>query len=309
MSVRLSTSRLALPLAQPFDFAGTVYSHGWVGLAPNRWDAAAGLLERPEHLPDGRVVLVGIRASGGVRRAVVEVTVKHPGALGAPARAELAARVRHMLRLDEDLTAFYRLCRARGGPWARLRRGGGRLLRSPGLFEDLVKTLCTTNIQWSGTRRMVAALVAEFGAPYPGEPALRAFPTAQAIAAVPLGEFKARVNLGYRADYVHLLAQRIAGGELDLAALTAPELATADLRRKLLALKGVGGYAAATLLMLVGRYDELPVDSVFREFVSRTYFGGAAVDDVVAAQIYAEWGEWRYLAYWHELWQGANDSA
>lgn len=305
MSARFHTSRLRLPLAQPFDFAGTVYSHGWVGLAPNHWDAAAGVLQRPERLDDGRVVLVSIRTGSG-RPASLEVEVRHAGALGERARAELTDRVRHMLRLDEDLAAFYRLCRTRGGPWARLRRGGGRLLRSPAPFEDLVKTLCTTNIQWSGTRRMVEALVEQFGEPYPGDAGRRTFPSATTIAAVPVAEFKTRVNLGYRADYVHLLARRIATGELDLAALASPALSTAELRRQLLAIKGVGSYAAATLLMLLGRYDQLPVDSVFREFVSRTYFGGAAVDDVTAAAIYAEWGEWRYLAYWHELWRDAN---
>jgi 3-methyladenine DNA glycosylase/8-oxoguanine DNA glycosylase len=309
MSTRINTTRLQLPLAQPFDFAGTVYSHGWVGLAPNRWDAENGLLQRVERLDDGRVVLVDIRASGGVRRAVVELEIRHRGPLGARQRTELGTRIRHMLRLDEDLAAFYRLCRERGGPWARLRQGGGRLLRSPGLFEDLVKTLCTTNIQWSGTQRMALALVEQFGDSYPGDPSRRAFPTPAAIAATPLAEFKARVNLGYRGDYVHLLARRITDGELDLAALADPCLTTGELRRQLLAIKGVGGYAAATLLMLLGRYDQLPVDSVFRQFVSRTYFAGAAVEDVAAAQIYAEWGEWRYLAYWHELWQDAAENA
>lgn len=102
----------------------------------------------------------------------------------------------------------------------------------------------------------------QFGEHYPGDAGRRAFPTARAIAA----------------------------GELDLAALASPALSTTELRRQLLAIKGVGSYAAATLLMLLGRYDKLPMDSVFREFVSRTCFGGAAVDDVTAAS-YAEWGE------------------
>ena len=68
-----------------------------------------------------------------------------------------------MFRLDEDLRRFYTLCRKRGAPWTQVTRGLGRLLRSPNLFEDIVKTICTTNIQWSGTRRIVAGLVNEFG--------------------------------------------------------------------------------------------------------------------------------------------------
>src|SRR6266545_2400997 len=43
--------------------------------------------------------------------------------------------------------------------WA-LARGAGRLLRSPTVFEDAVKTLCTTNCSWALTRLMVERLCA-----------------------------------------------------------------------------------------------------------------------------------------------------
>src|SRR5207248_11156391 len=42
-------------------------------------------------------------------------------------------------------------------------RGGGRLLRCSTFYEDFIKTLLTVNTSWSGTCRMVAALVAEPG--------------------------------------------------------------------------------------------------------------------------------------------------
>ena len=44
--------------------------------------------------------------------------------------------------------------------------GIGRLLRSPTVFEDLVKVICTTNVQWGGTKRMVRELVDAFGLPF-----------------------------------------------------------------------------------------------------------------------------------------------
>ena len=37
------------------------------------------------------------------------------------------------------------------------------MVRSPTVFEDLVKTICTTNCTWSATVRMVTALVGELG--------------------------------------------------------------------------------------------------------------------------------------------------
>ena len=44
-----------------------------------------------------------------------------------------------------------------------IERGGGRMLRCSTFYEDFVKTVLTVNTSWSGTCRMIAALVAEPG--------------------------------------------------------------------------------------------------------------------------------------------------
>jgi len=62
------------------------------------------------------------------------------------------------------------------------------------------------------------------------------------------------------------------------------------------------------MLMLLGRYDELAVDTVFREFVRTKYFKGRKVSDQKAAAVYDGWGEWKYLAYWFDIWQGFNEA-
>ena len=100
-----------------------------------------------------------------------------------------------------------------------------------------------------------------------------------------------------------LLAQRVATGDLDLEALRSSELPTTELKKRLLAIKGVGNYAAANMLMLLGRYDELAIDTVFRAFVGQKYFGGTYPTDKEAQAIYDEWGEWKYLAYWFDVWE------
>jgi 3-methyladenine DNA glycosylase/8-oxoguanine DNA glycosylase len=305
MSARIGTTVLELRPPPPFDFAATIDSHGWIMLAPNHWQPALRHWRRVEQLRGGKVVVIQARERGRGRRAVIELEVAHPGKLGQRERAEVQERIAHMLRIDEDFSEFFALCGSRGPRWEKVRAGAGRLLRSADLFEDLVKTLCTTNIQWSGTCRMVENLVAAFGAPFAGDPTLKAFPDARTIAALPLAEFKRAVNLGYRADYVHLLATRIASGELDLDTLRDRQLDTTEVRRLLLAIKGIGAYASATLLMLLGHYDQLPVDSVFRQFVSVNYFAGAAVGDREAQAVYADWGRWKYLAYWFDVWPGS----
>lgn len=308
----------------PFDFPGTAYSHGWVVLSPNAWDAELEVVERIHRLSSGPAVR--LRIAAGTDSDLL-VTVHTPGSLSRAGREEIAAAVGRMFRLEEDLSLFYALCAERGGPWTPVTEGLGRLLRSPTVFEDVVKTILTTNVQWGGTKRMTRELVEAFGEPWEGvadadradeaaargtdgeSPGLppRAFPTPEAIAEVPAERFAERVGLGYRAPYVHELARRVSSGELELEALGDSGLPTPELERELRSIKGVGPYAAATLLMLLGRYDELAVDSVFREFVSRKYFDGERVPDAELRAVYDPWGRWKYLAYWFDLWRGLEE--
>jgi len=309
-----------------FDFRGTACSHGWVVLPPNAWLPESATVRRVLRLGSGRVVRLEITGEGDPPRQGVAVRVWHRGALQAGEQEDVRRAVQRMFRLDEDLSGFHELCDARGGPWARASRGLGRLLRSPTLFEDVVKTICTTNIKWGGTKRMVGGLVREYGEPLPearapggvsgavgrGEaddtdPPLRAFPTPGALATPSPEELADRAGLGYRAPWVSELARRVSGGELDLRRLEASGRPTAELRAELEEWKGVGSYASATILMLLGRYGELAVDSVFREFVARRHFGGETPSDAEARSVYEGWGEWKFLAYWLELWEGTEE--
>ena len=305
--MKINTTHLTLHPQGPFHFAATAYSHGWVVLLPNRWDAQKQILQRTERLPDGKVVRLTVRGAGTVSQPEIRIVVEHPGTLSAGAQKTLLEMVGHMFRVDEAFHDFYELCRRKGGRWEKLGQGLGRLLRSPGLFEDIVKTLCTTNIQWGGTKRMVEGLVEAYGDSFAGDPTHKAFPTAEAIASVPLEDFTATVRLGYRAEYVHTLAWRIVNGELDLPSFWDRAITTPEMKKRLLAVKGVGNYAAATLLMLLGRYDELAVDSVFRQFVAKKYFPNAQPTDAETQQVYADWGEWKYLAYWFDVWEGFDE--
>ncbi len=296
-------SRLTIIPTPPFDFRSTAYSSGWAELAPTSWDEERGVVRRVEHLGTGKIVILDISHKGTIEDPTIEIITTHQGKLTRDEQSEIQASVNYMLRVDEDLSEFYTLCRQRGGYWLKVTSGKGRLLRSPSLFEDVVKTICTTNIQWGGTKRMVNELVNVYGKTFPDDPSLRAFPTPTAIASVSPQNFADSVRLGYRTEYVYQLAQRITSGELDLEGLQNTDLPTPELKKELLVIKGIGNYAAATLLMLIGRYDELAVDTAFRQFVSKKYFAGERPTDAEAQAIYAEWGEWKYLAYWFDIWQ------
>ena len=127
-----------------------------------------------------------------------------------------------MLRLDDDLSAFY--ARAAEDPelaWAAA--GAGRMLRSPTVFEDLVKTICTTNCTWSATVRMVTALVER--ARNGRACGRRTFPTPAAMAAAGDDFYAGVAKAGYRGAYLRSIAADVAEGRLDLEALADPAAA------------------------------------------------------------------------------------
>ncbi|MBK7218582.1 MAG: Fe-S cluster assembly protein HesB [Candidatus Promineofilum sp.] len=297
----MNSTHLHLSPTPPFDFAAAAFSHGWARLAPNAWDEAARVLTRVERLDSGQVVDLRVTGADDARQPRVEIAVAHVAPLTNADQAEITRKVGHMLRVDEEFGEFYALCAARGGRWAAIGGGLGRLLRSPTVWEDVVKTIATTNTQWSGTKAMTRALCDALGEPFPGDPARRAFPTPEAVAAAPPATLAA-ARFGYRAPYVQELARRVVIGELELEGLTRSDLPTPELRRLLLGIKGVGPYAAATLLMLLGRYDALGYDTILRDFVSARYFAGERLPERELLAVYDDWGRWRYLAYWFEMW-------
>jgi 3-methyladenine DNA glycosylase/8-oxoguanine DNA glycosylase len=280
----------------PFSLGSVVGSHGWIQLAPFARDEAGGGLRRVERVASGRVVELRVtEAPAGVR-----VEVSDP--VSEAERAELGDKLAWMLGLDQDFTTFYALARQEPKLAGVEVKAQGRLLRSPTLFEDVVKTILTTNTAWGGTKRMVEALVSRFGGPLAADESRCAFPTPEQVAAADEEALRAEVRLGYRSPYVLALARSVVSGEVDLEGLKDGDLPTPELRKRLLALKGVGDYAAANLLMILGRYDFVPVDSWAMKLVSHEWHGGEPVGREEVEAAFAGWGEWQGLAYWFWDW-------
>ncbi len=280
------------------DLERTFRSHGLASVPPMRPDENAKTLEAT--LPmcgfRPRTVRISKSSSGHGLASVVGPS------LGREENGELFARVRHVLSLDEDLSGFYSL--AIGDPdlsWVT--RGAGRMIRGATIFEDVIKTLCTTNCAWSATVRMVSALVEHLGEKAPGAPPTgpwgRAFPTPEAMAEAGEDFYKDVVRAGYRGRYMLALARSVADGETDLEALDAPRDALPDdeLERRLLALPGVGPYAAAHVMLLLGRYSRLILDSWTRPTYARIS-GKQVIRDAEIESRFLRYGPYRGLAFW-----------
>ncbi|HHS96486.1 MAG TPA: DNA-3-methyladenine glycosylase 2 family protein [Chloroflexi bacterium] len=287
--------RLALSACAPFSLRAIVASHGWARLSPFFLEPQTAALGRIERLGTGRVVELL------VREARDGVTVETPDRLDGFEREEVARKVWWMLRLGEDLTPFYEAIRDEPRLAHLEREGLGRILRSPTLFEDVVKVLLTTNTTWDRTVRMVEALVARYGDPLPSDPSRHAFPTPAQLAAAREEDLRA-IGIGYRAPHLLDLARRVAGGELDLEQLKDGNVPAPRARRLLRDLPGVGEYATALLMVLLGRYEAIPVDAVARRRVAEEWYGGQPVGREEVERAFERWGRWKGLVYWWWPW-------
>jgi N-glycosylase/DNA lyase len=276
-----------------FNFKRTVLSHGWCQLLPFQMNEEDWVLSRALDLGNAQAVTVSI---SGTKRAL---RIKTSRRLSQTAAKRVVNDVRHMLRLDDDMGGFYRLLdREADFSWIP-KQGAGRLLRSPTVFEDLVKMICTTNCSWSLTKKMVTGLVESLGRE--SDDGIRTFPSAEAMALMPLKFYVNEVRSGYRAAYLKELADRVASGALDVEGWLKSPLSTPELIKDMRGVKGVGPYAAENLLKLLGRYDGLALDSWTRAKFYSVHNNGRKTTDKKIARYYSRFSEWRGLALWCDM--------
>jgi 3-methyladenine DNA glycosylase/8-oxoguanine DNA glycosylase len=204
--------------------------------------------------------------------------------------------VRRVLDLDADLSEFHSLCRARreeGFGWIA-RRGAGRILRAPTLFEDAAKVLATTNCTWELTKVMVKNLIASFGKG-------GAFPDAGFVAGLSQTRLRNEIRVGYRAPYFAAFAEKVASGKLDLARWEDPAREDEDVESEIRSLAGFGPYAADTLGRLLNRHRKLGLDSWSRKKVAELRFGGRRVKDARVERLYRSFGRHAGLAFWLDV--------
>ncbi len=310
-------------IATPGDFvlSRDACSYGYFLLAPNHWEP--GTREFRTTIDAGErafTVVVSQDGPGGSRARVRgrPLTVR---ADVAPSRAErdaIAAQLARMFRLDEDaaeVRAFHRT----DPRWRRT--GRGRLMRSATLFEDVIKTVTSCNVAWPSTIIMNRRLCEVAGRA--SASGLHAFPSAARLARMRARTLRARCNVGYRDARIVELARlfaRDAGPRVPPRAAARgvswpvrsgfsawlEDRRTGDdaVRAALLELPGIGPYAAANIMQLLGRYAHLPLDSESLRH-ARTVLGYSGPDRALMEKLHAHYepfGEHRFRSYWFELW-------
>lgn len=284
-------NKIILETPKEFDFRRTVLSHGWCELLPFKIDQENWVIETV--LKTDKPLSVKIKETeNGLELEVFD----H---IDETAEAKIKRDIGHIFRFDENLSEFYKLIKPEKHLAWVLKQKAGRLLRSTTVFEDLVKTICTTNCSWALTKIMVTNLVEKLGeSTIDGK---KAFPTAEKMATQSVEFYKEEIRSGYRAPYFKELAEKIAEGKLNVENWLTTDLPTKELKKEMKKVKGVGDYAADNLLKLLGRYDGLALDSWLRGQFYKKYNNGIVCDDKQIEKHYERFHRWRGLVIWCDM--------
>jgi 3-methyladenine DNA glycosylase/8-oxoguanine DNA glycosylase len=304
---RTQTGTTSLTIDVPADFVlmRDACSYGYFLLAPNGWSPAQRTMTIVLALDDAGLrspAVTAVIAQGEVadqrvtttlwkRLAGTPLTVSLSKPLDATAQARVRSAITRMLRLDDPR---WRITR----PGA----GVGRLMRSATLFEDVVKTITSCNVTWPGTVNMNRLLCTHYG---PRDPAtnLHAFPAPGTIARLRPANLRGRCRVGYRDARLVELARMFTRGQIDEFWLTNPANTDEHVRKHVLQWPGIGPYAAANLLQLLGRYGSLAIDSEAIRH-GRDVLGFKGSPRSIAKHVeahFAPFGQHKFRSYWFEL--------
>jgi len=280
-------SRLTIRTPRDYRFIRDACSYGYFLLAPNVWDPNRKTLSRPLNLADG-VATLTIAQPDNRRGSPLTVTADR--ALTRAEQGQARRQITRMLRLDDESVADFHRVDPR---WKR--SGKARLFRSPTPFEDIIKTVTSCNVTWPSTVNMNKRLC---------EVVCPAFPTPGQMARKRPATLRARCSVGYRDQRMVDLARMAVRGELDLDRLEDHTIGDDDIHQTLLSLPGIGPYAGANIMMLLGRYSRLAIDTetIRHGKAVLGYKGDERVIRKKLEQHYAPFGEHRFRSYWFEVW-------
>jgi N-glycosylase/DNA lyase len=282
--------RIEHSVQKDFDFWLTARGSGWSSLAPFTLQDEARSLSRVQRLGSGKVVRATVSQG---RRGVLIIEAESRDSLDGADLEETEEVVGTCLGLEEDLAPFYSMLEAYPEFRWVAEIGAGRSVRSPTVFEDIVKTICTTNASWALTKGITRRLCEKLGDPFDGES--HTFPTPKQMALTTDEFMRREIKSGYRSPYLVELAQRVVNGDLDVESWSSSPSDSASLKREVMGIKGVGNFASDNILKLLGRYDFLALDSWMRKRFSVVHGGGEVVSDDEIEEFYVPFGGWRGL--------------
>ncbi len=302
-------SRLSITPPEDYLLRRDACSYGYFLLSPNHWDTRRHTFRTTLTIPAA--------PTDTKKHVATTVTVSQPAgdAAGSPLKIvadrvldaaqknAVKAALTRMLRLDEPAETIAEF-HALDGRWHAA--GRGRLMRSPTFFEDVIKTVTSCNVTWPSTITMNRRLCEVLGVKSPS--GFFSFPSAAKLAKARPASLRARCSVGYRDARIVELARLFTltprRGGIDEAWFEDPATPDDEVYDALIDLPGIGPYAAANIMQLLGRYTRLPLDTESLRH-ARSVLGWKGDDRALMKRLhahYAPFGRHAFRSYWFEVW-------
>jgi N-glycosylase/DNA lyase len=243
----------------------------------------------------GRAVRYCVRQTGNREEPHLKITITSEE--GSSSLVEdVTKHIISVLRLDDDLNAFYRTFDPSKGDiitrtFAPLK--GLRLMCGNNLFETLISSISTQHnsiVLWTKSVKLIRDIYGPTAQLSDGS-TIHLFPKPEALASTTEQDLE-RTGLAYRAKYVIEAARRVRDGGLNLEELRSEDYDGA--KRKLVELPGIGPKVADCILLYgLGKTEAAPVDIWIHRIVRKLYFHGANVSTEKVGRFLRErYGKW-----------------
>ncbi len=275
---------LKVPLSHG-NLIGIVRSHGWSQLAPYYWDEKSQTLNRIERF---KQQVVHLKMEQGAKKEV-RCSVSSRSPLRSALLNELSMRLQYMLNSASDFSQFMKKAHSLDPEIYRIaKKEINPLLRGSSLFEDVLKTLFTTNASWAYTKKMCQSFLDVCTKYFGWAEAEKTFPSVSQVLSIPMAVLESEGRLGYRTKYLCNISTTFKDCDEFVGWSIDPIL------QRLSTVKGLGGYSINHVAMLLGKNDKIPIDSEVRRCMRIL---GRSEQKKSIEEYYAPWAPYQNLAY------------
>ena len=264
----------------------TCHAHGWKNLAPFIWSDKPNSLSFAVFIGEEPVDIEVVQNGNSLK-----ATLHSHQKLDRKSINEARQIVTRSLDLKTETDSLLKVAEKFGDDYVSLiKKGAGRMLHAPTLWEDAAKTLFTTNCSWSLTKKICESACSDrFSEPAPS--GRYPFPSAEKLSEYSAKNIGTLIPVGYRADYLIELAKRFSEDPF-LGNIESNGYDYKSAYQYIINSKGFGNYACNHLLVLAGYFDRIPVDTVVVSYLKENY--RVRKPESFIKRKYGKWGKYMF---------------
>ena len=250
----------------------------------------------------GELLGLKLQSAGTIQKPQITCAFYSRNKLNTSEKQGITRMVKRALKVEEDLTGFYKLSQKDKILHDVIKDlYGMHTVGWPELFPALILAVTLQMAPMKRSNQMMDLLIENFGdhASFDGK-TMKYWPSVETIAASSVEELKTKAKLGYRAANLIAIAEALKQGFPTMDELW--EMAPEEAKKQLLTLRGIGDYSAELVMPRMG----FPLDVWSAKIFHVLFFGSVPEkprEAIPALKKVAEerWGDWRGYAFVYVL--------